>query len=146
MKSLALTSKIKSLALASKSQVFENCPVLGSRTALFFEPLKFCSETPETSRKVCEDLFLFFSFGERLKKNFGDPFFWRTFAPVSLVLGLGLKHFFPWPREVLLSIGLSLALDFFVSLALSLVSSTPPLFLWVLFANVVEHASVPCRT
>ena len=27
--------------LASKPQVLENCPVLGSRTALFFEPLKF---------------------------------------------------------------------------------------------------------
>ena len=32
----------KSLALASKPQVLENCPVLGSRTALFFEWLKFC--------------------------------------------------------------------------------------------------------
>ena len=40
------------LALASKSQVLENCPVFGSRTALFFEPLKFCWKTPETSRKI----------------------------------------------------------------------------------------------
>ena len=31
---------LKSLAL--KPQVLENCPVLGSRTALFFEWLKFC--------------------------------------------------------------------------------------------------------
>ena len=39
LKSLALAfaSKIKSLALASRPQVLENCPVLGSRTALFFE-------------------------------------------------------------------------------------------------------------
>ena len=40
--SLALASKIKSLALASKPQVLENYPVLGSRTALFFESLKVC--------------------------------------------------------------------------------------------------------
>ena len=33
---------LKSLALASKPEVLENCPVLGSRTALFFGPLKFC--------------------------------------------------------------------------------------------------------
>ena len=29
---------LKPLALASRPQVFENCPVLGSRIALFFEP------------------------------------------------------------------------------------------------------------
>ena len=46
LKSLALT-------LPSKSQVLENCPVLDSRTALFFELLKFCWKTPETSRKIC---------------------------------------------------------------------------------------------
>ena len=38
----SLASKAKSLALASKPQVLENWPVLGSRTALFFELLKFC--------------------------------------------------------------------------------------------------------
>ena len=42
VKSLALASKVKSLALASKPQVLENWPVLGSRTALFFDLLKFC--------------------------------------------------------------------------------------------------------
>ena len=31
-----------SLALASKPQVLKNCPVLGSRTAVFFELLKVC--------------------------------------------------------------------------------------------------------
>ena len=41
LKSLALASKVKSLALASRPQVLENWPVLGSRTALFFELLKF---------------------------------------------------------------------------------------------------------
>ena len=59
LKSLALASKVKSLTLASKPQVLENCPVLGSRTALFFEHLKFCWKTPETSRKICEYLFCF---------------------------------------------------------------------------------------
>ena len=39
LKSLALASKVKSLA--SRPQVLENWPVLGSRTALFFELLKF---------------------------------------------------------------------------------------------------------
>ena len=42
LKSLALASKVKSLVLASRPQVLENWPVLGSRTALFFELLKFC--------------------------------------------------------------------------------------------------------
>ena len=42
---------------------------------------------------------------------------------MSLVLGLGLEHSCPWPREVLSSERLSLAL----ALASSLVSLTPPL-------------------
>ena len=40
--SLASRTPLESLALASRPQVLENCPVLGSRTALFFELLKFC--------------------------------------------------------------------------------------------------------
>ena len=36
----SLASKVKSLA--SRPQVLENWPVLGSRTALFFGMLKFC--------------------------------------------------------------------------------------------------------
>ena len=69
-------------------------------------------------KNFCEDLFFFL---------------WRALALVSLVLGLGLEHSCPWPRECLyserLSLALALASDFFVSLALasSLVSSTPPL-------------------
>ena len=42
LKSLALASKVKSLALASRPQVLENWPVLGSRTALVFGMLKYC--------------------------------------------------------------------------------------------------------
>ena len=46
LKSLALA-----LALASRPQVLENWPVLGSRTALFFELLKFCGALEKFSRK-----------------------------------------------------------------------------------------------
>ena len=138
---------MKSLALASKPHILENCPVLGSRTeaALFFEPLKVCWKTPETSRKICEDFFVILHWRSPEKKFFEAPFFWRlpekkfleiiffwrTLAPESLARGLGLEHSCPWPQEDLSSEGLSLALasDFFVSLALAsnLVSSTPPL-------------------
>ena len=52
-------------------------------------------------------------FRDRLKKIFWWPFFWRTLAPVFLVLGL--EHSCPWPWLRI----------FFVSLASSLVSSTP---------------------
>ena len=46
---LALASKVKSLA--SRPQVLENWPVLGSRTALFFELLKFCGALENFSGK-----------------------------------------------------------------------------------------------
>ena len=44
---------------SSKLQALETCTVLGSRTALIFEQLKFRWKTPETSRKICEYLFCF---------------------------------------------------------------------------------------
>ena len=71
---LALASKVKSLALAlaSKPQVLENCPVLGSRTALFFEQLKFRWKTPETSQKICEHLFCFPRLEHRRSQGEGD--------------------------------------------------------------------------
>ena len=49
-------------------------------------------------------------------------FFWRALVLVSLVLGLGLEHSCPWPRECLSSERLSLALasDFFCVLGLGL--------------------------
>ena len=50
------------------------CPVLGSRIALLFESLKFCWKTPETTQKICENLILFPSVGDRLKKIFLKPF------------------------------------------------------------------------
>ena len=70
--------------------------------------------------------------GDRLK-NFCEDLsnFFFSESTCACVLGLGLEHSCPWPRECLSSERLSLALasDFFVSLALasSLVSSTPPL-------------------
>ena len=66
----------------------------------------------------------------RMPEKILKIFFFRTLAAVSLVLGLGLEHSCPWPREDLSSKRLSLASDcFFVSLALAsrLVFSTPPL-------------------
>ena len=62
---------LKSLALASKPQVLENCPILGSRTALFFEPLKFRWKTPETSRKICRHLFCFPQLEHRRRQGEG---------------------------------------------------------------------------
>ena len=56
---LGVEFQVLGLGLASKPQVLENCPVLGSRTALFFEQLKFRWKAPETSRKICEHLFCF---------------------------------------------------------------------------------------
>ena len=98
---------LKFFALASKPLVLENCPVLGSRTALFFESLKFC-RSPE--KKILKTFF----WGERLKNSFEDLLFWRTLAPVSLASSipvLGLERV--CPLEGLSSEGLSLASVFF---------------------------------
>ena len=51
LKSLASKVKSLALALASRPQVLENWPVLGSRTALFFELLKFCGALEKFFRK-----------------------------------------------------------------------------------------------
>ena len=73
---------MKSLALASRPQVLENWPVLGSRTALFFELLKFCEALEkffgervfvEIARKIFVKNFFFF--GDRLKNFWEDLFF-----------------------------------------------------------------------
>ena len=113
LKSLALASKVKSLALASRPQVLENWPVLGSRTALAFELLKFCEALDNLFGKRFKIFVKTFSF-------FFFFFFWRALALVSLVLGL--EHSCPWPRECLSSERLSLALasDFFCVLGLGL--------------------------
>ena len=118
---LALASKVKSLALASRPQVLENWPVLGSRTALFFELLKFCGALEkffgkrvfvEIARKIFVKTFFFF-----LKNFCEDLFFFflestLRLCPWSLalassipVLGLesvcprkGCPWLWPWPR------------------------------------------------
>ena len=163
LKSLALASKVKSfaLALASRPQVLENWPVLGSRTAVFFELLKFCGALEKFFRKrffveIAWKKFLwrpffFFFFGDRLKNFCEDLFFFFFFGehlrlcPWSLALAssipvLGLESVcprkgcpWPWPRI------------FFVSLALasSLVSSTPPLVKRVNFS--VGYSSNFCK-
>ena len=93
LKSLALAAKVKSLA--SKPQVLKNWPVLGSRTALLFEPLKFL----ENARKLAENLLRplwYSSFGDRLKKNL------KTFVFVEVVLeNTCARVFGPWPRAFL---------------------------------------------
>ena len=120
--------KVLGLGLEASSPQKLPCPRLEDST--IFKPLKFCWKTPETSRKICEDLILFYSSGDCLKKNF-----WRPFSPEKKLKSFffrspekNFEDFFffgeqlpcvlsPWPR------------NFFVSLALasSLVSSTPPL-------------------
>ena len=93
-------------------QVLENWPVLGSRTALFFELLKFC-RSPE--KKILEGVFYWKTpekffwrlFWDRLKKNFWRPLFlvehlrlcpW-SLALVSSIPVLGLGFFLcPWPE------------------------------------------------
>ena len=102
-------------------RVLVNWPVLGSRTAVFFELLKFC---------------------EALEKFFGKRFFveiaWKIFVK-TFFFGEHLR-LCPWPRECLSSERLSLALDFFCVLGLgsSLVSSTPPLLV------ILEKRSKSC--
>ena len=78
----------KSLVLASRPQVLENWPVLGSRTALFFERLKFC----RLAEKRFSRPFLLEIDQKKIFKNF---FLRKTLAFVSLVLGL--EHSCPWP-------------------------------------------------
>ena len=143
-------------SLASRPQVLENWPVLGSRTAVFFELLKFCGALEkffgkrffcgDRLKNFCED---FFFTGDRLK-NFCEDlfFFWRALALVSLALAssipvLGLESVcprkgcpWPWPRI------------FFVSLALasSLVSSTPPLLSTIIFKWVPNNNIDPGGT
>ena len=125
------------LSLASRPQVLENWPVLGSRTALFFELLKFCGALEKFFGKsffveIACKIFVktFFFFLRSLAKFLWRPFFFGEHLSLcpwplaSSIPVLGLESVCPrkgcpWPRI------------FFVSLALasSLVSSTPPLLI-----------------
>ena len=93
---------LKTLALTSRPQVLENWPVLGSRTALFFELLKFCGALEKFFERK-----RFFR-GDRLKNFCEDLFFLEhlRLCPWSLassipVLGLESvcpRKGCPWPR------------------------------------------------
>ena len=113
MNSLALASKVKYLALASRPQVLENWPVLGSRTALFFGMLKFCGALEqffgkrflvEIARKIFVKTFFFFFLESTCALC---PWSLALASRVSVlgkaVLGLGLGFFlcpWPWPRAL----------------------------------------------
>ena len=95
---------LKSLALASRPQVLENWPVLGSRTAVFFELLKFCGALEKFFRKrffveIAWKIFVktFFFFGDRLK-NFCEDLFFSFFLESTCACVLGP---WPWPRAFL---------------------------------------------
>ena len=94
--SLALNVKSLVFALASKPQVLENCPILGSRTAVFFE-LKFCRSR---EKNFWRPLFLEIAW----KLFWRRLFFRRTLALESFVLGLERacpRKGCPWPRTFL---------------------------------------------
>ena len=109
--------------LGSKPQVLKNCPV---RTALFFEMLKFCG-LPE------KDI----NFWRSPEKLFGIPLnLENTCACV-----LDRKHSCPWPQKTLplASRGFVFGLRFFfVSLACSLMFSTPPLTITIKFEQLTK--------
>ena len=112
------------------STSFWNVKILWSAWKIFWKTIF----SGDHLKNFWEDLFFFF-FWDRLK-NFCEDlffyFFWRALALVSLVLGLGLEHSCPWPRECLSSERLSLALasDFFCVLGLEpcVLDSTSALF------------------
>ena len=79
----------KFLALASKPQVLENCPVLGSMTALFFVRLKSCWKKPDIARKICENLFCFRQW--RSPEKFYYYYYWWAAVQTNL-LPLGKVH------------------------------------------------------
>ena len=106
-------------SLASKPQVVENCPVLGSRTAVFFESLKFS----DCMKKFLMTLF-FWRFFDFVLWRSPKKFFWRPFVlkPVkknfeyliiTIFFGEHLR-LCPCPKKGLSSEGLSLASDDFL--------------------------------
>ena len=94
--------------LASEPQVLENCPVLGSRTALFLNRWNFVGKRQKPCGKSAKIFFLVFQveiawkkiFEDlfRLKKNFEDLFF---FFEKTCVCVLGLERVCSWPRNFL---------------------------------------------
>ena len=100
----SLASKVKSLALASKPASPRKCPVLGSRTALFFDLLKmgqgheqFCFVVKKARELAKKFLKTFFPWRTL---EFSGKFtnFWREGLFLEITSALC-----PWSREVLSS-------------------------------------------
>ena len=114
--------KSLALALASRPQVLENWPVLGSRTAVFFGMLKFCGalETFFGKRffvEIAWKIFMkTFFFGEHLCLC---PWSLASSIPVLGLESVCPRKGCPWPWPRMFSV--------YLALASSLVSSTPPL-------------------
>ena len=89
--SLASRTNFEVLGLSLEAQVLENCPVLGSRTALFFEQLKFGWKTPEISRKICEYLFCF-RLLEHRRSQWGRHSQWRNAFFVFVNRSIGVAN------------------------------------------------------
>ena len=132
---------LKSLALALRPQVLEKlaCPRLEDSTIFWIVKILWSAWKNFFGKRFLwssleKFLWRTFFFWNRLKNFCEDLFFLESTCACACVLGLGLEHSCPWPRECLSSERLSLALasDFFVSLALasSHVSSTPPLIIF----------------
>ena len=140
----SLASKVKSLALASRPQVLENWPVLGSRTARFFGMLKFCGALEKFFGKrflveIAWKIFVktFFFFWRSPEKFLWRPLFffleiaWKIFVKTFFffflwrALALCVLGPWPWPRAFLslasrvsvlgkAVLGLGLGLGFFL--------------------------------
>ena len=75
-----LASRTHLKFLASKPQDLENCPVLGSRTTLFFEPLKFVGKRQKPRRKFANTFFVFLNWSIGVAKEGGT----RKPAPLPI--------------------------------------------------------------
>ena len=93
-------------SLASKLQVLENCPVLGSRTPIFLESLKFYRSF-FVEKLVFLEIFWFCFFENTWKKKL------KTLLLLLLFFGEDLR-LCPCPRNGLSSKRLSLASDIFL--------------------------------
>ena len=60
---------MKSLALASKPQVLENCPVLGSRTALFLNSRNFVGKRQKPRGKFANTFSVFLTWSIGVSKG-----------------------------------------------------------------------------
>ena len=98
---LGLEGQVLGLGLEALSPQKLPCPRLKNST------ISWIVKSSRSARKIFWKTF--FS-GDCLKNLSDDLFlyffyFWRALALVSLVLGLGLEHSCPWPREGLSSVG-----------------------------------------